>query len=203
MKGILLLNGRPYEGRIDAENAFVVCCDGAYNWAHGKVRIDRNIGDFDSVDKTVELVPPPTEIYPVEKDFTDGEIGVRALISYGCDEIEIYGADGGREDHFLANLHLLYYAHLQGVKSRIVTKNAEIFIATGRTELVGEAGKTVSLLPFGCSAHIVNGDGFHYSLADITLDYGRAGLGVSNVVARDRAWFDCDAGVVLVFVNKK
>lgn len=203
MKGILLLNGQPYGGEIDAENAFVVCCDGAYNWARGRVRIDRNIGDFDSVDKTVKLVPPPSEIYPAEKDFTDGEIGVRALLSHGCDEIEIYGADGGREDHFLVNLHLLYYAHSQGVKSRIVTKNAEIFIAAGETELVGAAGKTVSLLPFGGAAHIMDGDGFHYSLTDKTLDYGRAGLGVSNVVSKDRARFDCDSGVVLVFVNKK
>lgn len=30
MKGILLLNGRPYGGKIEAGDAYVVCCDGAY-----------------------------------------------------------------------------------------------------------------------------------------------------------------------------
>lgn len=197
------MNGQPYEGQINAENAYVVCCDGAYNWAHGKVRIDCNSGDFDSVEKDLEILPPPTEIYPSEKDFTDGEIGLRALLSRGCEEIEIYGAGGGREDHFLVNLHLLYYAYFQGVKAKIITENAEIFIATGETELVGVKEKTVSLLPFGGAAHIMNGEGFKYDLENKTLDYGRAGLGVSNVVTQDYARFCCDRGAVLVFVNQK
>ena len=48
MKGIILLNGEPYPYAIDAGNALVYCCDGAYKWAKSKVRIDKNIGDFDS-----------------------------------------------------------------------------------------------------------------------------------------------------------
>ena len=43
MKGVLLLNGQPYAGEIDADNAYVVCCDGAYAWARGRVRIDENV----------------------------------------------------------------------------------------------------------------------------------------------------------------
>ncbi len=49
MRAVILLNGEPYRGKIDAEGARVYCCDGAYDWAHGKVRIDENLGDFDSV----------------------------------------------------------------------------------------------------------------------------------------------------------
>ena len=70
MKGIILLNGEPYYKAINAENAVVYCCDGAYAWAKGRIKIDRNIGDFDSLNQTP--YPPPEEIYPAEKDFTDG-----------------------------------------------------------------------------------------------------------------------------------
>ena len=49
MKGVLLLNGEPYSGEIESENALVYCCDGAYSWAKNRVRIDKNIGDFDSL----------------------------------------------------------------------------------------------------------------------------------------------------------
>ena len=27
-RGVILLNGEPYSGKIEDENAFVVCCDG-------------------------------------------------------------------------------------------------------------------------------------------------------------------------------
>ena len=59
MKGILLLNGEPYSGAIDAEGAVVYCCDGAYEWAKDRVRIDKNVGDFDSLGYIP--VPPPEE----------------------------------------------------------------------------------------------------------------------------------------------
>ena len=48
MKAIILLNGEPYRGAI-AEGAYVYCCDGAYKWAKDKVRIDENLGDYDSL----------------------------------------------------------------------------------------------------------------------------------------------------------
>ena len=77
MKGIILLNGEPYTEKINADGALVYCCDGAYNWAKGKVRIDKNIGDFDSLDIVPD--PVPEEIYPAEKNFTDGEIAMSKL----------------------------------------------------------------------------------------------------------------------------
>ena len=51
MKAIILLNGEPYRGEI-AEGAYVYCCDGAYKWAKDKVRIDENLGDYDSLQHT-------------------------------------------------------------------------------------------------------------------------------------------------------
>lgn len=199
-KGILLLNGQPYDGDIPCEDAIVLCCDGAYRWAKGKIKIDENVGDFDSLDYLP--TPPPKEIYPSEKDFTDGEIAIRKLIAYGCDEIDIYGGGGGREDHFLGNLHLLYYAEMHDVKAIMFTENAKIFFSCGKTELNDAQGKTISLIPFGGTAHIINSKGLKYPLNELTLTYGEC-RGISNVITADTAEFICQTGGVLVVLNDK
>lgn len=200
MKGILLLNGQPYGGEIDTENAYVICCDGAYDWAEGKVKIDENVGDFDSLDRIPN--PPPTQIYPSEKNFTDGEIALFKLIERGVSEVEIYGGEGGREDHFLGNLHLLYHAHKRGVRAKMFTANGVIFPASGRAELKGIAGKTFSLLPFGGTVHILGSTGLKYPEPP-EIGYGEC-IGISNVAAADRAVIEIAEGdCALIIINER
>ena len=85
MKAIILLNGEPYRGGIDASDARVWCCYGAYDWAKGRVRIDENLGDYDSLGYTPD--PPPAEVYPSEKNYTDGELALMRAVAAGADEI--------------------------------------------------------------------------------------------------------------------
>lgn len=197
MKGILILNGQPYSGAIDDASALVYCCDGAYKWAHGRVRIDKNIGDFDSLDIIPD--PPPEEIFPAEKDFTDGEIALFKLLQDGVDEIEIYGGGGGREDHFLGNLQLLYKAHSEGIRCRMVTDGAVLFPASGKTFLGQYAGKTLSVLPFGGALRIMDYKGLKYPYPPV-IGYGEC-RGISNIAESDKAFLELD-GVALIIVNK-
>ncbi|MDE6000711.1 MAG: thiamine diphosphokinase [Clostridia bacterium] len=196
MKGIILLNGEPYSGKIAAEGALVYCCDGAYRWAKNKVRIDKNLGDFDSLDEIP--FPPPEEVYPSEKDFTDGEIALFQLLDKGVDEIEIYGGGGGREDHFLGNLHLLYRAHANGVKCKMITDNSLIFPASGKIFLGKFAGKTLSVLPFGGELHIIDSAGLKYSYPPC-LSYGEC-RGISNISQSPSAYLTVE-GCALVIIN--
>lgn len=197
MKGIILLNGEPYEERIDCAGALVYCCDGAYNWARGKVRIDKNVGDLDSLGFLPD--PPPEKIYPSEKNYTDGEIALIELLAQNVDEIEIYGGGGGREDHFLGNLHLLFRAHKQGVRSKMITSRSVIFPASGRISLGNYAGKTLSVLPFGGSLNIMGFKGLKYSYPPGVF-YGEC-RGISNIVVENDA-FLCVEGVALIIVNR-
>ena len=198
MKAVILLNGEPYLGRIRDENARVYCCDGAYEWAKGRVRIDETLGDFDSLDYLPQ--PLPREVYPSEKNMTDGEIALVHAVSNGADEIVFYGGGGKREDHFLGNLHLLLTAHRKGVRAELVTNHARIFAAEGEVILENCRGITVSVLPFGGNAHIMESEGFHYPLTGLELVYGST-RGISNVAEGARARFVCK-GVVLVIVNE-
>lgn len=197
MKGILLLNGEPYRGEINADGALVYCCDGAYSWAKNKVRIDKNIGDFDSLDEAP--YPPPEEIYPSEKNFTDGEIAIKKLIAAGADSIEIYGGGGGREDHFLGNLQLMYLAHMSGVNCQMITENSVIFPADGDIFLGKYYKKTFSVLPFGGFSHIISYRGLKYAYPE-RIEYGNC-RGISNIVTGQDGLLQTD-GVVLVIVNK-
>ena len=198
MKTIILLNGEPYNGKIDTSDAYVYCCDGAYSWVKGKLKIDETLGDFDSLTEVPD--PAPSVVYPSEKDFTDGEIALLRAIKAGYTKIEIYGGGGRREDHFIGNLHLLYMAAERGVKAELITNYARIFAAEGEIVLSGMKGRTVSVTPFGSDAHIMDCDGFYYPMPD-TFVYGST-RGISNVVTKDRAFFSA-AGKVLVFVNHK
>lgn len=199
MKGVLLLNGTSYGGKIDCENAFVVCCDGAYRWARGKVKIDENVGDFDSLDFVPD--PPPSEIYPSEKDFTDGEIALFKLLAKGVDEVEIYGGFGGRYDHFMGNLHLLYAAHARGVAAKMIDENAVAFLGGGKIDLSGNRGKTFSLLPFGGVVHIMESKGCKYAYPE-KIGYGEC-RGISNIAESDTAFVTVgDNDCALIFVNR-
>lgn len=202
--GILLLNGEPWRGPIDDGNAYVLCADGAYNWAKGRVRIDENLGDFDSASEPP--VPAPSRIYPSQKDFTDGEIALERLLElFRRREIvrtEIYGGGGGREDHFLGNLHLLYRACREGLPCTMFTAHAALSVRRGKFTLEKVLGKTVSLLPFGGDAHILYSRGLFYPTENLTLVYGSC-RGVSNVGVSENAEIDCDGGFLLVAVNKE
>lgn len=197
MKGILLLNGEPYSGKIDDRGALVYCCDGAYKWAHGKVRIDKNIGDFDSLDVLPD--PAPEEIYPSEKDYTDGEIAIFKLLGEGADEIEIYGGGGGRIDHFLGNLQLLYLAFKRGAKCVLLTDNEIVFVAEGKIPFGGYTGKTLSVLPFCGELRIMDYKGLKYPYPP-ALHAGEC-RGISNIVQSKDAFVEAD-GVALIIVNK-
>ena len=198
MKAVILLNGEPYRGEIDAADARVYCCDGAYDWAKDKVRIDENLGDYDSL--SYPPVPPPAEIFPAEKNDTDGGIALSRALAAGATEIFIYGGGGKREDHFLGNLHLLYAAFKAGAHAVMVTNSARIFAGSGRIDLGGNRGKTLSIVPFGGDAHIMESNGLKYPLIALDLRYGST-RGISNVALDDEAHIlthDC----VLVLVNE-
>ncbi len=198
MKAIILLNGEPYCGAIEKGTAYVLCCDGAYRWAKEKIEIDENLGDFDSVGETP--VPPPRTIYSVEKNETDGEIAVERALELGADEIEIYGGGGLREDHFLGNLHLMYRAHTGGARVQMLTNISRILICEGQTKLRGVKNKTLSIIPFGGDAHIMNSKGLHYPLHGLLLAYGST-RGISNIAEEEEISFFA-AGRVLVVVNE-
>lgn len=202
MKALLCLNGKnPSKKVIDhidlSRFDFVVCADGAYDYARHFCTPDLVIGDFDScrgLPEGVEYIR-----YEEDKDQTDGELCVRYLIEAGCKNLTVIGADGGRDDQYFANVFLLNICLDSKLTARIVTDSCEIVLSEGgRYEC--KPGATVSLLPFGGDAHINSTEGLKYSIFERKLTNLHT-LSVSNVALGDSFSVCVSSGKLLIFLS--
>lgn len=200
MKGLLILNGEKTDSLPYAKDYnYIFVADGALTEAKKSIsRIDLVVGDFDSL----SYIPNDYPILPLEKekDYTDGEIALDALIKIGCDSIDIYWALGDRFDHTLGNLSLLKIAKDQNVAATIISKKVLVTLVSGKYEVSGVFNKIISLLPFSDEAHILNGEGLMYVTSDLTLTKSMT-RGISNVAIKDDVSINVDYGEILVIIN--
>lgn len=203
MTGALVLNGEYYYG--DIEGDIVVCCDGGYDKSD---RCDVLIGDMDSIRSFVgekDLKAKGIEVINLErdKDFTDGEAGLKYLIDKGVKEIVIYGLDGGRLDHIIGNIGLMSFALENGAKS-VVAKcnNFTAYMLDKPAEINVEIGTTISMSPFTDYVHIIKTKGLKYAINDGVLKKNSS-LSYSNLSTEKVVAIGVERGQCLVIVNNK
>ena len=189
----------------------VVAADGGARHAAGLgLRIDRWVGDGDSIDPAdldrLRAAGVPIDLVPTDKDESDTELAIDAAVAAGADEVTVLGAFGGRRlDHSIANLTLLAHPALRSRPAVLLDGAAKVRLVRapgpdGRpvaTALPGRIGDLVSLIPFGGDVEAIRTDGLHYPLSDETLLLGSA-RGLSNIRSSDDASFVLGRGSVLV-----
>ncbi len=160
------------------------------------------VGDFDSLDTSLlkELSERGSQVrrMAVEKDETDTELAVQVAIEQGATSITLVGAFGGaRFDHTMANILLL--AGFERVPMRIVDGPATCWLVRGpgSSEINGNVGDLVSLLPLTSDATSVRTNGLYYPLRGETLYFGKP-RGVSNVLIEEHAELSIEEGMLLV-----
>lgn len=177
---------------------FVICADSGYDRAKmNKIKPNIVIGDMDSAEN--ELAGENTVIYPVRKDFTDGELAVRYVLDNGFCEVLLFGMIGTRMDHTLANISLL--KQLKGIDAVIIDANNEIRFTDGKIELSGKKGDIVSIIPFDGDVFGVTTEGLDYPLSDGTVRSGTT-LGVSNVMVEDKCRITVKSGSAFIIRSK-
>jgi len=205
MRAIVIANG--HVGNSEASRVqnwphdCVICADGGAQHALALgLAPDVVIGDLDSLDGDLQarLENEGCQVFahPPRKDETDLELALRYAIDHGVDEILILGALGGRIDQTLANVLLLALSELEGVKTRIVAGDQEMFLIRGQAFIEGQIGDTVSLLPIAGDVTGITTEGLEYPLQRGTLKFG-ATLGVSNVLAAPVARVQVERGLLL------
>lgn len=184
-------------GKDGVKNALVIAADGGYGYtsAH-EIEPDIIIGDFDSLG----YIPDGKNVVkmPAEKDDTDMIAAIRKALEYGCSEIIIYGALGGRLDHTVANLQSLSFIASHGAQGYILSDREALTVIRGGTLLFSERfSGTVSVFSIGDRCTGVNLRGLKYPLSDavITEDYP---IGVSNEFTGDKAAVSLESGNMLV-----
>lgn len=138
---------------------------------------DMIVGDFDTVKRPVleEFRRLPFIVWDVhepEKNETDTELALRKAIAGGCAQITILGATGGRFDHMLANVFLLYGCLQQGVEACILDAQNKIYLIEDRHTFrkADQWGTYISFLPLLGRIRGITLNGFKYPLTDFDLD---------------------------------
>lgn len=211
---ILIITG----GKIDEEFLKYRVINGKYSMIiaadHGLLAADRLglsldyiVGDFDSVPegllKKYRDMSTPVKTFPTEKDKTDTQIALELALMHNPSLIDIIGATGNRQDHVLANIHLMILPLQLNVEAYILDTYTKIYLKQ-KSFTIGkdsQAGDYVSLLPFTPEVRGLTLRGFKYPLDAITMTVGNS-LGISNVIVEETAEIEFVSGILVVIETK-
>lgn len=200
------LNFLPELKDYDSSNCVWVGVDrGVFTLLSLGIKQSYAFGDFDSVTSD-EFIKMEGEIqhlhkYIPEKDETDLELALDWAVTQFPDEIRIFGATGGRLDHFFANVQLLS-------KTLSLGENVEISIIDSKNIIcLKKAGtytlskidnkKYVSFLPFTSIVEQLTLVGFKYSLTDRNISVGST-LCISNELISNYGTYSFSSGILIV-----
>ena len=196
-KSLLFINGEPPVIFPDiAVYERIYCTDGAYNYLkNSSVSPDAVIGDFDSIGKLpddIKVIATP------DQNFTDFEKALMHLKEMGVKHLDVYGASGKEQDHFLGNLSSAYKFR-DHLNICFYDATQQYFFAKNETNFDTLPGKTVSLYPFP-EAKGIRTSGLKYPLRDETLNMHER-TGVRNKAVAPTVQIRFCEGALIVFIE--
>jgi thiamine pyrophosphokinase len=193
----------PSVAALAAPGVFVVAADSGVDRALALGVVPHVVvGDLDSA--TAQGLAAVTdaggtiEAHPADKDATDLELALQCAADSGATEIVVVGGAVGRLDHTLAAAAVLCAPHLASRRVTAHFGEARLWVVrpSQTTELHGNPGQFVSLLPMGAPATGVRTIGLRFALDGGVLEPHSA-RGVSNELTDTHATVTCDTGVLL------
>ncbi|MBP2077600.1 thiamine diphosphokinase [Oceanobacillus polygoni] len=189
-----------FKGEIDS---WIGADRGAYLIAEKGIPVEYAVGDFDSIDEHERQVISRNvsymEKHPTEKDETDMEIALNQAYAMEPSKIYLFGVTGGRLDHELINIQLLYTIQNKGIQAVIVDQSNQIEMLSPGTHTI-ENHRTypyISFIPFTKEVEGIYLSGFHYPLSNTTISWGST-LCISNKLLSKKGTFSFDKGIVLL-----
>ncbi|MBN2113500.1 MAG: thiamine diphosphokinase [Acidimicrobiia bacterium] len=182
--------------------ALVVAADSGLDLARRLgIPVDLIVGDFDSADPAAVAAAVAAgsrlERHPVDKDATDLELALDAVLRLGRSPVRIVGGAGwDRLDHLVANFLLVASPRYAPLDLRWWVKGAEVAPVHRRLEISGTPGALVTLLAVGGPAAGVTTRGLRWPLLGETLIPGST-RGVSNQLSAPTAAVSVETGVVV------
>ncbi|MDE7362866.1 MAG: thiamine diphosphokinase [Oscillospiraceae bacterium] len=175
---------------------FVIAADRGLDIAlEAGITPDLVVGDFDSARSAV---PEGVECIKVSsvKDDTDAMLAADFALKYGCSELRFFCALGGRIDHTIANIQMLYHFKIRGVRAELLGDNTRLFLATDETVTIPRFDGYLSAFSFDKAA-VVTEKGVKYPLTNHPLTNDMP-IGVSNEITADCAEIIVHSGTLLV-----
>ncbi|MEB7675680.1 thiamine diphosphokinase [Staphylococcus saprophyticus] len=165
------------------------------------------VGDFDSIsDSERNFIQQQIEINPYnsEKDDTDLALGIDQAVKRGYRNIDVYGATGGRLDHFMGALQILEKPEYtkMNINIKLIDDTNEIqFIQKGQINVTySEQFPYISFIPV-IYPTVISLKGFKYNLQNETLKLGST-LTISNELSQSCGNIEIIEGSVLMIRSK-
>ena len=190
------LDGLPYERSIAA--------DGGLHLAQDlDVHVDVVIGDLDSVDpaRLDAAVAAGTLVdrHPVDKDATDLELALDAVLASDAERAVLVGSPTGRLDQLLASVTSIAAPRYASLAPEAWLGDDTILPIHGERSIPGRRGQLVSLLPVHGPAVGVRTTGLKWPLDGDTLEPGTS-RGVSNEFTQPTAQVRVDSGTLVAVI---
>lgn len=192
---------------VDSPGALVIAADSGLDHAlRAAIAVDLAIGDMDSVTPAAlrRAAEQGTEIvtHPVDKDATDLELALDAVVERGRSRVVIIGGGGGRLSHLLGNASLVAaarYRHL-AVEWWMGSTRVGVVVPAREVAFNASPGALVSLIPVEPCSGVSTG-GLVWRLEDADLEPGTS-RGISNRLVGTAGWVSIRSGALLVVVER-
>jgi thiamine pyrophosphokinase len=204
---VILLNGPDFNrtefDRICTEDIFLIAADGGIRHIEGSgVTVDLHAGDFDSSDFDFSKVTVKNRVrFPAEKDESDFTVCLEAARGKGFEHITVFGATGGRTDHFLSNYDTAVSYAERGMKLKFIGISEDIYFTNGPEEFNFPEGSTVSVYSGTELTSNVSFKGFKYEIKNRDI-HRLFPSGLSNIAIEKKQFIDFKKGVLVVIYNK-
>ncbi|WP_077326104.1 thiamine diphosphokinase [Virgibacillus siamensis] len=165
------------------------------------------VGDFDSISvREKAAIKQRAENFlefPVEKDQTDLELALWKAFELHPNCIYMFGVTGGRLDHAMINMQLLYQVLNRDIKGIIVDRQNQLELADPGEHVIVKHDQypNVSFVPFTPDIKGLTLTGFYYPLRDQTISWGST-LCISNKLLSKSGTFSFKEGILLVIKSR-
>lgn len=186
MTTVLVCAGGPRDEVMDLsqfqyeEMVFIGADQGALHLLRENIIPLEAVGDFDSISaeeyREVQMSVSRVDAYQAEKNETDTELAIERALAYQPNKIILTGVTGGRLDHMLSALQLLYrYQKKYPEKSFEIQNKTNLlrFFHPGKHMIVeNEQLQYVSFFAFQESISSLTLKGFKYDIDNESLESG-------------------------------
>lgn len=200
----LLPNITRYKNQIDI---WIGADGGTITLLENDINVEYAVGDFDSIslheNEKINNDVKTLSLFPVEKDYTDMELAIQKALDLQPKKIYIFGSTGGRLDHELVNIQMLYTIVSKNIRGIIVDKDNEIELTLPGRHVVlkDEMLPNISFIPFSKEVKGLTLEDFYYSLENKTISWGST-LCISNKLLSKSGTFYYEEGILLVIKSR-
>lgn len=216
-KALLFINGEPPKDFPNLEDYDLIgCTDGAFHYLKEKnfpfVKLDFVSGDFDDerlyeVIEEYELFLQTLNDYNLKfniietpnQNKTDFEKALEIIHKKGFEIVDVYGASGGEQDHFLGNLSVAFFFK-DLLDITFFDKFSKYFFIPKKFSISGTKGRMISLYPFPTAENIIT-KGLVWQLNNESLSM-LSRIGTRNFAEEDTVSVNFEKGDLLIFIGQ-